>query len=163
MRLRYEDFTAEPERTLRRIAGFAGLPAQDSYPFLTADGASRAGLELACGHSVSGNPMRFTTGQVPISRDEQWRAGMSKAQRRAVTVLTLPLLAGYGYHWERDREWAGRRWGWSCQRTTGRVRCVPRWPPCSLRIIRVGSAPWSSMTGPSRTWGWPTATGCGWP
>jgi hypothetical protein len=96
MRLRYEDFTAEPELILHQIAGFAGLPARESYPFLTADGTSW-GAHLGGGHSVSGNPMRFTTGQVPISRDEKWRTHMSKAHRRAVTALTLPLLALYGY------------------------------------------------------------------
>jgi hypothetical protein len=106
MRLRYEDFTAEPELTLRRVAGFAGLPAQDSYPFLTADGApsnvapsgaAPVSARLDGGHSVSGNPMRFTTCQVPISRDEQWRTHMPRAQQRAVTALTWPLMAGYGY------------------------------------------------------------------
>jgi hypothetical protein len=96
MRLRYEDFTAEPELTLRRIAGFAGRPAQESYPFLTADGASWS-ARLGGGHSVSGNPMRFTTGQVPISRDEQWRTHMPKAQQQAVSARTWPLMAGYGY------------------------------------------------------------------
>jgi hypothetical protein len=96
MRVRYEDFTAEPELTLRRIAGFAGLPARESYPFLTADGTSW-GAHLAGSHSVSGNPLRFTTGLVPISRDEKWRTLMPKAQQRAVIALTLPLMAGYGY------------------------------------------------------------------
>ena len=95
-RLRYEDFTAEPELTLNQIAGFAGLPARESYPFLTADGTSWV-AQLGGGHGVSGNPMRFTTGQVPISRDERWRISMPGAQQRAVTAFTLPLLAGYGY------------------------------------------------------------------
>jgi hypothetical protein len=101
MRLRYEDFTSEPERSLRRVAGFAGLPAQDSYPFLTAAGApsdvASVSAWLDGGHSVSGNPMRFTTGQVPISRDEKWRTHLPGAQRRVVTALTWPLMAGYGY------------------------------------------------------------------
>jgi len=96
MRLRYEDFIAEPELTLRQVTGFAGLPAQASYPFLTVDGTSW-GADLGGGHSVSGNPMRFTTGQVPIRRDERWRTSMPTVQQRAVTALTLPLLAGYGY------------------------------------------------------------------
>jgi hypothetical protein len=41
--------------------------------------------------------MRFTTGRIPVRRDERWRAGLPAAQRREVTALTLPLLAGYGY------------------------------------------------------------------
>ena len=96
MRLRYEDFTAEPERALRRVAGFAGLPDRDSYPFLTAGGTSVT-ARLDGGHSVSGNPMRFTTGEVPIRSDEQWRTRMPRAKQRAVTALTWPLMAGYGY------------------------------------------------------------------
>jgi hypothetical protein len=101
MRLRYEDFTAGPELALRRVAGFAGLPAQDSYPFLTAgggpSGAAPVSARLDGGHSVSGNPMRFTTGPVPVRPDEQWRTRMPRAQQRAVTALTWPLMAGYGY------------------------------------------------------------------
>lgn len=96
MRLRYEDFVAAPQAAMARVAGFAGLPVPDSYPFLGGDGAS-CWAQLDGVHSVSGNPMRFTTGQIPISRDERWRDGLPKAQRRAVTTLTFPLLAGYGY------------------------------------------------------------------
>ncbi|MFY9932806.1 MAG: sulfotransferase, partial [Streptosporangiaceae bacterium] len=96
MRLKYEDFMARPEATLRRVTSFAGLPATASYPFLDTDGGS-CWAQLDGGHSVSGNPMRFATGKIPISRDERWRTGMPKVQRRAVTALTFPLLAGYGY------------------------------------------------------------------
>jgi hypothetical protein len=97
MRLRYEDFTAGPEAAMRRVTQFAGLANQDSYPFLgSADGTS-CWAQLDGAHGVSGNPMRFATGQVPIRRDERWRTGMPKAQQHAVTALTFPLLAGYGY------------------------------------------------------------------
>jgi hypothetical protein len=41
--------------------------------------------------------MRFTTGQVPIKTDNHWRTALPAADRRLVTGLTLPLLAGYGY------------------------------------------------------------------
>jgi hypothetical protein len=92
MRLRYEDFTAAPTAALGRMAAFAGLPEPAGYPFLGADWAVLDG-----GHSVSGNPLRFVTGKIPVSRDDRWRAGLPDAQRRAVTALTLPLLAGYGY------------------------------------------------------------------
>jgi hypothetical protein len=96
MRLKYEDFTAGPEQALDRIARFSGLPAQTSYPFLDGDGIS-CWAHLAGGHSVSGNPMRFSTGKIAISRDERWRTALPRAQQRTVTALTLPLLAGYGY------------------------------------------------------------------
>ncbi|MDQ2810901.1 MAG: sulfotransferase [Actinomycetota bacterium] len=96
LRLRYEDFIAEPEVAMRRVTEFAGLAAQDGYPFLGADGTSRW-AELDGAHSVSGNPMRFATGHVPIRQDERWRTDMPKAQQHAVTALTSPMLAGYGY------------------------------------------------------------------
>jgi hypothetical protein len=96
MRMRYEDFTAAPQAALRRLADFAGLPAADSYPFLSADGPT-SWADLGDAHSVSGNPMRFSTGKIPIRGDERWRSAMPKKQQRAVTALTLPLLAGYGY------------------------------------------------------------------
>ena len=96
MRLRYEDVTGAPEATVDRIAGFAALPEPADCSFLgTEDGARWAELDPV--HSVSGNPMRFAAGRIPIKLDEQWRTDMPPAQRRAVTALTLPLLAGYGY------------------------------------------------------------------
>jgi hypothetical protein len=94
MRMRYEDFVAGPQTALNRLAGFAGLPAQGDYPFLDAGGGS---CWLGGAHTVSGNPMRFSTGKTPIRGDERWRSGMPQAHRRAVTALTFPLLAGYGY------------------------------------------------------------------
>ena len=96
MRLRYEDVAGAPEATVDRIAGFAALPEPAECSFLgTEDGARWAELDPV--HSVSGNPMRFAAGRIPITLDEQWRTDMPPAQRRAVTALTLPLLAGYGY------------------------------------------------------------------
>jgi hypothetical protein len=96
MRLKYEDFVASPQDALRRVAGFADLPEPASYPFMGTDGVSHW-AQLNTIHSVSGNPMRFTTGQVPIRPDNRWRTSMPKAQQRTVTTLTFPMLAGYGY------------------------------------------------------------------
>jgi Sulfotransferase family len=96
MRMKYEDFIAGPEAALRRLAGFAGLPVQASYPFLGTDGTS-CWADLGGAHTVSGNPMRFSTGRIAIRGDERWRSDMPKTQQRAVAALTFPLLAGYGY------------------------------------------------------------------
>jgi len=97
LRLRYEDFVAAPEQSLRIAAGFAGITADD-LPVGTgaADGQSRW-ARLSKSHTASGNPMRFVTGTVPIRGDDRWRTAMPDAQRRTVTALTLPLLSHYGY------------------------------------------------------------------
>ena len=96
MRMKYEDFATSPEEALHRIVGFAGLPEPDGYPFMGTTGESRW-AQLNKIHTVSGNPMRFTTGKVQIRQDDRWRSDMSKAQRYTVTAITLPMLAGYGY------------------------------------------------------------------
>jgi len=97
LRLRYEDFVATPEQSLRQAARFAGIAAGDlPLGFLGSDGESRYAL-LSGAHTASGNPMRFATGKVPIRGDDRWRAAMPGAERRMVTALTLPLLSHYGY------------------------------------------------------------------
>jgi hypothetical protein len=97
LRVRYEDFVRAPDATLREIAAFAGLPAVPESGFLGADGPGRWWAELRATHTASGNPMRFTTGRVPIRYDAAWRTAMLAGNRRTVTALTLPLLMRYGY------------------------------------------------------------------
>jgi hypothetical protein len=97
LRIRYEDLVQQTERTLRRAATFAGLPAGDlSVPFLHADGDERY-ADLTTAHTSSGNPMRFTTGSLAIRGDDRWRSAMPDKQRRTVTAMTYPLLRRYGY------------------------------------------------------------------
>jgi hypothetical protein len=90
--MHYEDLLGDPAGTLRRISGVLGLPETAELPFL------RGGeVELAPAHTVSGNPMRFRTGAVPLRRDDSWRRKMTVADRRLVSALTLPLLLRYRY------------------------------------------------------------------
>jgi hypothetical protein len=92
MLLRYEDLIREPERHLRAVIAHAGERDDVALPFLTPDGAL-----LAQNHLVDGNPVRFSTGAVPLRADEEWRTTMAPAHRLAVTALTLPFLAAYRY------------------------------------------------------------------
>ena len=94
--LRYEDIVRGPEAVLGEIASFAGLPDIATTGFLGADRTNHW-AELSVSHTVSGNPMRFSTGRIEIRGDERWRSAMPAAQSRAVTALTLPLLTRYGY------------------------------------------------------------------
>jgi hypothetical protein len=97
LRVRYEDFVQDPAATLSEIAEFAGLPGGPDFRFLGTDGPGRWWAELAATHTASGNPMRFTTGRVPIRYDSTWQSAMLAGNRRTVTALTLPLLMRYGY------------------------------------------------------------------
>ncbi len=92
LRVRYEDLVREPAEWLARICEFADLPRPD-VSFLAA-GAAELGRPS---HILSGNPSRFATGRVALRLDEDWRRAMAPGQRRAVSALTLPLRARYGY------------------------------------------------------------------
>ena len=90
-RLRYEELVAEPAQTMREVARFAGL---DTGPL---DFLGAGTVRLGTGHSAAGNPMRFATGDLPLRRDDAWRAAFPPRQRRLVGALTAPLLSAYGY------------------------------------------------------------------
>jgi hypothetical protein len=93
MRLRYERFVQDPRRQASRVLRFAGAPdPAGSLGFLASDH-----VQLGPIHSVSGNPMRFQTGDVPIRLDEAWRTALSPRHRTTVSLITWPLLRRYGY------------------------------------------------------------------
>ncbi|WP_017627078.1 sulfotransferase [Nocardiopsis chromatogenes] len=91
LRVRYEDFAADPLGELRGIAEFAGCGA-DGVP-LGADGSA----ELSLAHTVSGNPMRLRTGPVRVRADVAWRSQLAAPARVAVSALTLPVRWRFGY------------------------------------------------------------------
>lgn len=91
IRLRYEDFVAEPRRAVKEILGMLHEDA-DRLPFT--DGRE---VELGVGHTVAGNPNRFQSGLVRLRPDDEWAFRMRPRDRMLVTLLTLPLLARYGY------------------------------------------------------------------
>jgi len=90
LRLRYEDFVAEPRESLTRILGLVGVTAE--LPL-----AGEREVQLGVSHTVSGNPNRFETGAVELRPDREWISEMSPRDRALVTALTLPLLRRYGY------------------------------------------------------------------
>jgi hypothetical protein len=84
---RYEDLVSDPAGWLH--AHFPQVVLPDSL----AEGL----VPLEANHTVSGNPLRFTTGQLRIRADEEWRNRMKPRDRWTVTAATLPLLYRYGY------------------------------------------------------------------
>lgn len=92
MTVRYEDVLEEPEATVAAILEFAGASDTAPVPGLTPD---RVVLEP--GHTVAGNPMRFTHGEVPLRRDDRWREEMNPRERRLVSRLTWVARRRYGY------------------------------------------------------------------
>lgn len=91
LRLRYEDFVADPRGALDRILEMVGEGGSD-LPFVE----GRA-VELGVSHTVAGNPNRFKTGRIELRLDDEWKGRMRLRDRALVTLLTLPLLTRYGY------------------------------------------------------------------
>lgn len=89
-RIRYEDLVSSPQAVLLKA-----LPTLLSSPDLDFIQDDRAALPLA--HTVSGNPMRMTSGDVRINPDEEWRLSMDGADKAKVLSLTWPLLLRYSY------------------------------------------------------------------
>lgn len=92
LRLRYEDVVAQPVPTITAILEAVGAGRSD-LGFIDG-GAAR--LDRV-NHTLSGNPVRFASGSIPLRLDSEWAASMPHADRRKVTLLTMPLLLHYGY------------------------------------------------------------------
>lgn len=91
LRLRYEDFVADPAKAARAILDFIGETPTD-LPAI--DGST---ISLAENHTVSGNPGRFHSGPVKLRLDDEWMHRQSRVDRLTATLITAPLLLRYGY------------------------------------------------------------------
>jgi hypothetical protein len=91
LRLRYEDFVADPRESFEKILALVGDP--DAEPPLVGEREVKLGVS----HTVSGNPNRFETGAVELRTDREWISRMKPRDKALVTALTLPLLKHYGY------------------------------------------------------------------
>ena len=91
IRLRYEDFVANPRSSVRAV--WALVDESPGQLPLTGDRVAVLGVN----HGVMGNPSRFTTGEVELREDSEWKRAQSPRERRIITTLTLPLMLRYGY------------------------------------------------------------------
>lgn len=90
--VRYEDLVERPQHELARLIHFCGL---HDHPKPNLIEGRR--LHLTEAHTIAGNPMRFQQGWTELGVDNEWRTGLSPAQRLAITILTFPGLLRYRY------------------------------------------------------------------
>jgi hypothetical protein len=101
-RMRYEDFIRRPRPVIEAALAQLGLPS--GGPGLAHVGDGR--VVLGRSHGLSGNPSRFSEGEIALGADEAWRDRMPRRDRIAVTAIALPLLLRY--HWPLGtRAWPG--------------------------------------------------------
>lgn len=91
-RVDYETLVTEPSSTVRDVATFLGLDVTNVSDLISSDS-----VKLSRSHMVSGNPMRFQTGELQLRRDDAWRHNLDHRSRRVVSLLTGPLMLRYGY------------------------------------------------------------------
>jgi len=92
-RIRYEDFVSRPRPAVSAALADLGLPPGPSDLAHVTDGH----VVLGSSHGLSGNPSRFSDGQITLRPDEAWRDRMPRRDRAVVTALGLPLLMRYGW------------------------------------------------------------------
>jgi hypothetical protein len=97
--VRYDDLTAEPEATLARILAF--IDEASAAPTVRDSVAT-----LPPNHTVSGNPCRFSTGEIKIDLDDEWRRAMGTLSWCAATAIALPSIRRYGYGIGAGAPWA---------------------------------------------------------
>ncbi len=92
LRVRYEDLMEGPENAFAEMRRHLGLVGTAQTPFL-----GRGEVHLPAGHTQSGNPGRFSQGNVRIRLDDAWKSKMAPRDRRLVSLLTAPVRYRYGY------------------------------------------------------------------
>ncbi|HYO00103.1 MAG TPA: sulfotransferase, partial [Actinomycetota bacterium] len=98
LRIRYEDLIADPSGCLERSARLVGA-SPGSMGFI-----NEGSVRLDSHHTISGNPMRLTTGEIELKPDMEWVTAMPLAQRLVVTALTAHSLGRYGYPLRRPQQ-----------------------------------------------------------
>jgi hypothetical protein len=87
LRLTYENFVVDPRAMLNKLSVFTDeqLVPSDSH-------LRDKEVNLGEHHIFSGNPMRASTGWMPVRIDNEWQTQLSGADFAKVTALTWPLL-----------------------------------------------------------------------
>ncbi|QIS13856.1 sulfotransferase [Nocardia arthritidis] len=91
LQFKYEWFTAQPRDALRTVLDFVGAEA-DVAGLVSESGTVR----MSGNHTVTGNPDRLRTGEVPIRDGERWRT-MDRRTRLATELSAQPVMTRYGY------------------------------------------------------------------
>ena len=86
LQVHYENLCDDPEGELKRICEFINVEYVETMPLM--------GIRLP--HSIPGNPMLFHPGE-QISKDERWKADLSKVDLQAFESVAGDLLEEFGY------------------------------------------------------------------
>lgn len=86
-RMAYEDFVRDPAGAMSTALHALGLPVPDALPFIKG-----TTISVERSHGLSGNPSRFSSGDIVLRPDERWRNAMTRRDRRTVEAIGAPQL-----------------------------------------------------------------------
>lgn len=89
LRIRYEDFVADPDAALDRIVALVGEPGASTA-------SNRGARTLSPQHQVAGSRHRMLP-TITIRRDDGWRSEMPPLLQRIFSAAFAPVLLHYGY------------------------------------------------------------------
>lgn len=89
IRIRYEDFVADPRATISQILGLVGVTQQDRL-------TNPEPHPLSPQHQVAGSRHRMER-SITIRKDEKWMIEMPASKQRVFNLICGPLLRRYGY------------------------------------------------------------------
>ncbi|WP_426416875.1 hypothetical protein [Aestuariirhabdus sp. LZHN29] len=90
IRVRYEDFTAQPSHSLSCIQEFAAIRLDAVISIL------EQGEEMAVGHTVAGNRARMA-GALKLRPDHGWKQALCAKDLRVFWWIAGPMAKRYGY------------------------------------------------------------------
>lgn len=88
--MKYENFCRCPRYETHKALDHLRVAAKPEW----IDGRR---LELPRQHTIRGNPNRFTEGITSIEERDRWKEKLSASTNLLVTMLTFPMLNGFGY------------------------------------------------------------------
>lgn len=97
-RLHYERLMADPVAAVHALADFLGLSGSRIAEFVSQDA-----VQVGPTHQISGNHVRFQSGELQLRRDDAWHRDFPAGRRRQVTAITAPMMLRYGYLGPRGR------------------------------------------------------------
>lgn len=90
VRVRYEDFVADPSRELARIGAATGID------FAPVAASLAAGEPVRPCHQMAGSRVRMK-GSLALAHDTAWQDALPRPARATVALLARPLMHAYGY------------------------------------------------------------------
>ena len=92
IRIRYEDMLQNIKETLKKLYLFLDLKKVNNN-FIKENNV----LLLHANHTVSGNPMRFKSGEIELKLDDEWKTKLSYKDKKIVEFICHNELKKYWY------------------------------------------------------------------